>query len=272
MTSIWGSLSGNMIGTIYFLYFQVMGFVIAGFLLSKKNDITNLLAGSVLGSVLLQWMPALFAFLFGFSITAHIAAALFCGLIIAILFLFKVPHKNFHLPSIKRLCDLVRKHYIFLILCSFTFVIFVLMLDSHTLPLKEDGMHTGQCTYGDMNLHLGFITSIARQQTFPPRYSISPDAKLSYPFLCDSISSSIYLFGASLKYAYMLPMYFAFLQVMAGFYCIAYTWLKKAAKACLAWYLFFYNGGLGFVYFIDWANERAYQFKNILRNSYEPDQ
>lgn len=269
MTSIWGSFTGNIAGTIYFLSFQVFGFVIAGFLLPKKNDITYLLCGSVLGSVLLQWIPVLFAFPFRFSMTAHIAAALFCILLIALLFLFRVPHKSFRLPTAERLFSLVKKHRIFLILCSFTFVVFVLMLHSHTLLLKEDGMHTGQCTYGDMNLHLGFITSIARQQTFPPHYSISPDARLCYPFLCDSISSSIYLFGASLRYAYMLPMYFAFLQVMAGFYCIAYTWLRKTAKACLAWYLFFYNGGLGFVYFIDWAKERAYRFTNIFTGYYE---
>lgn len=67
----------------------------------------------------------------------------------------------------------------------------------------------------------------------------------------------------------MLPMYFAFLQVMTGFYCFAYTWLKKAAKASLAWFFFFYNGGLGFVYFVDWSSNRIYQFKNIFMEYYQ---
>lgn len=269
MTSIWGSFTGNVLGTIYFLYFQLIGFLMAGFLLSKKDEITRILCGSVLGMVLLQWIPALLAFIFHFSITAHILAALFCAIIAAALFFTKKTSEGFLLISVQNLKKLAKKHYIFLILCSVTFILFCMMLSSHTLQLREDGFHTGQCTYGDMNMHLGIITSIARQQTFPPYYSISPGSKLSYPFLCDSISSSIYLFGSSLRYAYMLPMYFAFLQVMTGFYCIAYTWLKKAAKACLAWYLFFYNGGLGFVYFLDWSNERAYQFKNIFTEFYE---
>lgn len=269
MASFWGTLIGNMAGTIYFLCFQLMGILITGFLLSKKDMVTRILSGSVLGSVLLQWLPAQFAFLFHFSLTAHIAAALLGGGMVVILFIIKKPQKDFFRISIPNLKSLVKKHALFLTLCSLTFILFCIMLSSHTLQFEKDGLHTGQCTYGDINMHLGIITGIARQQTFPPCYSISPENKLSYPFLCDSISSSIYLFGASLRYAYMLPMYFAILQVMTGFYVLACTWLKKAAKACLAWYFFFYNGGLGFVYFIDWSNERAYQFNNIFTAYYE---
>ena len=130
---------------------------------------------------------------------------------------------------------------------------------SFTILPKDDGLHVGQCTYGDLQMHLGIITSIANQQTFPPYYSISPWDKLCYPFLCDSISSSIYLFGASLRYAYMLPMYFAFFQVITGFYAIADVLFHDRAKSLAAWVLFFYNGGLGFVYFIDWSREGGYK-------------
>lgn len=110
-------------------------------------------------------------------------------------------------------------------------------------------MHTGQSTYGDMNMHFSFITSIANQQTFPPEYSLLPGHKLSYPFLCDSVSSSLYLMGASLRLAYVLPMLGAILQVFMGFYCLIKYWLGRSATALIAWILFFWNGGLGFVYF-----------------------
>lgn len=269
MASIWGSAVGNITGTIYFLYFQLIGILLAAILLSKKDRITRLLCGSVTGLVLLQWTPALFAFSFHFSMKAHMMAALFCGFFTAVLFLLKKPDKSLFLFSAGELKSLAGKHWIFLLLSSLTFILFCIMLASHTLQPEADGLHTGQCTYGDINLHLGIITSLARQQTFPPCYTISPDNKLSYPFLCDSISSSIYLFGASLRYAYMLPMYFAFWQVMTGFYCFAYIWLKKIGKACLAWYFFFYNGGLGFVYFLDWSSERTYQFRNIFTEYYQ---
>lgn len=269
MASIWGSFMGNLIGTLYFLFFQITGLILVCFLLRRKNAVTRLLCGSILGSVLLQWLPPLFAFIFNFSITAHILALLFCCIVIGILFILKRPHCAFSLPSVSSLKIFLKKHFVFLVLFLLTFVIFCAMLSSHTLAVREDGLHTGQCTYGDMNMHLGFITSIARQQTFPPYYSISPGDKLCYPFLCDSISSSIYLFGASLRYSFMLPMFFAIAQVMAGFYCIAYTWLQNAKKASLAWFFFFYNGGLGFVYFMDWSNERTYYFKNIFTEYYQ---
>lgn len=100
-----------------------------------------------------------------------------------------------------------------------------------------------------MNMHFSFITSIANQQTFPPEYSLLPGHKLSYPFLCDSVSSSLYLMGASLRLAYVLPMLGAILQVFMGFYCLIKYWLGRSATALIAWILFFWNGGLGFVYF-----------------------
>lgn len=136
------------------------------------------------------------------------------------------------------------------ILMAVTFAFFCYCLYTHTIVGNADGsMHTGQSTYGDMNMHFSFITSIANQQTFPPEYSLLPGHKLSYPFLCDSVSSSLYLMGASLRLAYVLPMLGAILQVFMGFYCLIKYWLGRSATALIAWILFFWNGGLGFVYF-----------------------
>lgn len=269
MNSFYGSIGGNLLGTLYFLFFQIAGIILTQYLLRNKDFVTRLLCGSVLGSVMLQWLPALFAFIFGFSFTAHMLAGILCVITIALLIAFRIPHASVPLLFSQEWKSLMKKHLPFIVLCAVTFLIFCIMLSGHTLLLKDDGFHTGQCTFGDMNMHLGFITSIAKQKTFPPFYSISPGSKLCYPFLCDSISSSIYLFGASLRYAYMLPMYFAVMQVFLGFYCIAYSWLKRAGKACLAWFFFFYNGGLGFVYFLDWSNNRTYHFKNIFTEYYQ---
>lgn len=269
MNTIWGTPLGNIIGTLYFLYFQVCGIIFAQCILAKKDFATRILCGSVLGSVLLSWTPALFAFFLDFSVAAHICAALLCGICAAVPFFLKQIMIQSIFPSPGTITNLFKKHVLFPVMLCFTFILFSVMLSSHSFPIKNGDMHTGQCTFGDMNMHLGFITSIARQQTFPPYYSISPGTKLSWPFLCDSNSSSIYLCGASLRWAYMLPMYFAAMQVMTGFYCLAFSWLKKASRAALAWYLFFYNGGLGFIYFIDWANERTYEFKNIFTEFYQ---
>lgn len=121
--------------------------------------------------------------------------------------------------------------------------------------LNSDGsLHTGQATYGDMNMHIGFITSIAKQHTFPPEYSIYPGIKLAYPFLSDSISSSLYLLGASLRAAYIIPMLVAVMQVFCGFYSFIKFWFKKGSVAFIAFILFFYDGGFGFIHFLNKVN------------------
>ena len=261
MNGFYGSAFGNILGTLYFLLFQCVGFLYIKRIFPKKGLLFHLLTGSVSGSVLLQWIPALFAFFFGFSMTAHIMALLFVVISLVLLYVFYHPATAVSSTApTKDYRQLLRRNYAFLLLAGGTFVLFCILLSTHTILPKNDGLHVGQCTYGDLQMHLGIITSIANQQTFPPYYSISPWDRLCYPFLCDSISSSIYLFGASLRYAYMLPMYFAFFQVITGFYAIADVLFHDRAKSLAAWVLFFYNGGLGFVYFIDWSREGGYKF------------
>lgn len=262
---MFGSTLGNILGTLYFLYFQLAGILLMGRLLKKEGPLTRLLLGSVAGSLLLQWLPIVFAFFVDFTILGHILALL--AALPAYLYAFG------ERDSVIRLfaeCPLqIRCHSCFFLLLAGTMVLWVSLLHTHTIPLDESGaMLAGQCTYGDMNIHLGFITSIANQGTFPPEYSLFPGARLSYPFLSDSISSSIYLMGASLRYAYILPMLVAFPQVIGGAYLLAMTLFRSRIKALLTYVLFFFNGGLGFLYFIDWAKEREFTLENIFTGWY----
>ena len=198
MNGFYGSAFGNILGTLYFLLFQCVGVLYIKRIFPKKGLLFHLLTGSVSGSVLLQWIPALFAFFFGFSMTAHIMALLFVVICLVLLYVFYHPAAAVSSTApTKDYRQLLRRNYAFLLLAGGTFVLFCILLSTHTILPKDDGLHVGQCTYGDLQMHLGIITSIANQQTFPPYYSISPWDKLCYPFLCDSISSSIYLFGAS---------------------------------------------------------------------------
>ena len=138
----------------------------------------------------------------------------------------------------------------FLVFFLFPFLaLCVYLLLTHTLREIDGALYTGQCTFGDMAMHLGFITSIAQQGIFPPEYSILPGERLCYPFLCDSVSSSLYLLGTPLRAAYMIPAFFAFAQVFCGFYLLAGSICRRRAGAHLAFILFFLNGGFGLIYF-----------------------
>ena len=277
---MYGSLLGNIAGIGYFLAYQLMGVLIALKFFRKESLGYSILMGSVLGSFALSWLPILCAGFMKFSVRAHIVALI---LFAAICFFYltgegKSEEKNKTIktgilygrslkPDVKRI---IKENPVLFVLIPL-FVLVVIVLNHHTISMVDGAMHAGQSTYGDMNMHLGFITSIARQKFFPPEYSILPGTTLAYPFLSDSISSSIYIFGASLRIAYILPMFFALLQVFFGMASIAGKLIGKGKKSAttvlLSFALFFLNGGLGIWYFIHPATKE--NFTRIFTEFYE---
>ena len=71
-----GTMSGSLIAILYFLIFQFCGLRLVNHFLHHERLVVRLLVGSVFGSVLLQWMPVLFAFVFDFTRMGHAAAAI----------------------------------------------------------------------------------------------------------------------------------------------------------------------------------------------------
>lgn len=270
---MYGSLVGNLTAIVYFLCFQICGIITADCLFNKEKKIIRLLIGSVSGSFLLMWLPVITSIFMGFNIASHfVALFLLVGIM---LFTYFMMSRKRTISFIFNRCEgemsLLRtiiKNIVFILLFIVLAVFYGLLLNNHVLVFKENSLYCGQCTYGDMNMHLGFITSIAKQGTFPPDYSIMPGERLCYPFLCDSVSSSLYIFGCSLKLAYCLPMMIAFLQVLGGFYAFAYQWLKNKAKAIVSFVLFFLNGGLGFLYFINVLGNGGHTISEIFTEFY----
>ena len=249
---------GNITAVLYYMFFVISGIIIMFRLLNsqKLSIMFKCLLGSVFGTLEFQWMPIIFAFFMDFTVEAHICA-LVIQVLVFILVILKTNREQGFINTYKKPIEWKR----FLwenpasIIIFASFVIFAYCLNTHTILLNSDGsLHTGQATYGDMNMHIGFITSIAKQHTFPPEYSIYPGIKLAYPFLSDSISSSLYLLGASLRAAYIIPMLVAVIQVFCGFYSFIKFWFKKGSVAFIAFILFFYDGGFGFIHFLNKVN------------------
>ncbi len=257
--AVYGSAVGNIIATLYFLLFQAGGALVSFSVLREKSLGQRLLVGSVFGSVMLQWLPILFAFFFDFTVTAHLLGAVLMAIICAVVFL------KFGKGKIKDLKPNFDFSISFVIIAFTAAVFFVLVLSG--LEFRNGEVYSSQATYGDMAMHLGFITSIAEQKIFPPMYSILPGNKLGYPFLSDSISSSLYVFGCHLKLAYCLPMLFAGLQVFLGAWMFLKSWLKDKAKALVAWVLYFWCGGLGFIFFLPFLGTE--NFTRIFTEFYE---
>lgn len=265
---MYGNLTGNIIAILFYIYFQLAGVACITLCFRKEKLLNRLLLGSVTGSLTLTWLPILFAFLFDFTILSHILALLVTLPVWVAVYRTRRRVKNQEITK-NTAPESIKEHTLFLSVLTVFLLFWCYLLHTHTIPVNTYvGMDAGQCTYGDMNMHLGFITSLAVQQSFPPEYSIMPGVKLSYPFLSDSISSGLYLFGASLRTAYILPMIFAMAQIFTTVYLFAETLFKSLRKSMLVLTLFFLNGGLGFFYFIDWASKRTYQFKDIFTGFY----
>ena len=232
-----------MLGILWFLFFQTVGQLLARRCFRSLDALERVLLGSVCGSLGAIWLPIPFSFVFGFGVPAHL-----CAIAAALLAVFVIVKK---LPAAPHgeLREIWNAHRSFFFLAIPFIALCVILLVSHTLREIDGALCTGQFGWGDMPMHLGFITSIAVQGTFPPEYSILPGERLCYPFLCDSVSSSLYLLGTPLRWAYMIPAFFALAQVFCGFYLLARAMLKKRAPALLAFVFFFLNGGLGMIYF-----------------------
>lgn len=252
-------MSGSILpGTLLFLAFQLCGLLAARRLFPRESGGVRLLYGSVLGSVLLQWCPIPFSFLFGFTKLSHV-----CGLALACcLEALTLVFCKAKTPVPLGTSAFLRKKFLWVVVGVTAFFCFLIW---HSFRYEHGRIFSSQATYGDMCMHLSFITSISKQGTFPPMYSLLPDCRLAYPFLSDSISSSLVLFGASLRWAYFLPMAFAGAQVFFGAYLFFLRMTQSPKKGAFAWLFFFFNGGFGFLYFL----ESKEKFQSIFTSFYQ---
>ena len=91
---------------------------------------------------------------------------------------------------------------------------------THTLRNVDGALYVGQSTYGDLCLHLGIATSL-RNAAFPPDYSLLPGALLGYPFLADSMVTTLLLFGTDLAPAFVVTGTLMMALVYLGFVLFA---------------------------------------------------
>lgn len=260
-SSMNGSIFSDIIAVLYLAAFIAAGQLLSRWVFCRSPRVVRITLGTALSLLMLMWLPALFSFGLGFTLLSQLlalAAAAATGFISAKKAV--KPLMAVREPELRPyLCCVIPA---VLLLCGLTL--------SHTLPhMPDGGLGSGQCTYGDMCMHLGIISSITRQGFFPPEYSIMAGQPMSYPFLCDSVSSTFYTLGASLRLSYILPMIPAFFSVASGVYLFFEDWFKRADKAVLAFVLFFIGGGFGFAYFMDGLRADPYNFTRIFTEFYE---
>lgn len=239
-----------IISLLFVILFAISGICISEIVFQNHRFVNRIWLGLVIGLLLLTWLPVLFAFAIGFTLTAQLLSA-------AVAFAATLPCAYI---AYRRKRDSIRKSCrIHIKIPALFLIVFIVLLGSylfytHVLFKHEDGsLWVGQVTFGDLAMHLGFISSIAEQTSFPPQYSIFPGHTLNYPFLCETSAATLYQLGASLRQAYLVTSIYALLLVVLGVYKFFEQWLKRTGRAVFATVLFFFGGGFGFIYFFDLA-------------------
>lgn len=265
-----------MLGIIIYIYFLAAGFFYADRLFKGRDIYFKIWSGGVIGNIILMVGIIPLAFIFKFSYISHILLILLAAVPYAVLY-FKggkqpmldfLPDKNTKGVSEVMSSGLSNKVFLCLIL-PITLLICILMTNHILAPYEGGGVASGQCTYGDLQMHLGFITSIAEQKNFPPEYNLLQGTNLNYPFLIDMLSSSLYLFKTPLRLAVLLPScVFSFLLVI-GFYIFAYSLTKRKSVAVLSTIFVFFNGAFGFAYFLEGAKADTTVFTRIFTEYYQ---
>ena len=249
-------------GILFLCGFLICGVVIADQLFSKKSVLTRLWLGLCAGLLLMMWLPALFAFPLGFTRLANLL-----GLSVAALAAFLLAWRGRRrLRSRAPFCGDLSPWLLLALLAPLALLSAYLQY-THVLRTVDGALHVGQSTYGDLCLHLGIATSL-RNAHFPPEYSILPGTPLGYPFLGDSMVTSMLLFGGNLALSFALTGTLMMALVYTGFILFAWELTRRKSAVALAFAFMFINGGLGFLYTFDGALKDPTMLYNVFTGFY----
>jgi len=242
-----------MIAILYLAAYIFCGVAIVRFLLPRQSVLTRLWLGASCGLLLMMWLPALMAFAVKFSVAGHLLALIpLAGLTAGAYFLRdKSRVRPWDADEIHLAIQMA------IVVLPLT-VLSAWLQYTHNVRVMDDGSWwVGQSTYGDLAMHMSFVTSL-KNAAFPPEYSLFPGMQLSYPFLMDSLSTSFYLFGWSIQAALSVPGTLMMALCYMGVMCLAREMTAGKKTVILAALLFFLNGGLGFLYDFDLAGGTEY--------------
>ena len=241
--------------------FLACGVALMDALLPGRYRLTRLWLGLCAGLIEMMWLPALFAFALRFTLAAQLLGLGTAAVLAALAqFLSRSAFRKRRWTDMPAWLPLALVVPLAL-LCG-------CLQYTHILRPGTDGaLYVGQSTYGDLCLHLGIATSL-RGASFPPTYSLLPGALLGYPFLGDSLVTSMLLGGSPLAFSFVLTGTLMMALVGLGFVILCWDLTKSRAATVIAFVLMFINGGLGFIYALDGIGRDATAFREIFTGFY----
>ncbi len=258
-------------GILLLIGFLLCGVIVMDALFASKSGLTRLWLGLCAGLMLMMWSPVPFAYLLTFNRAAQLLGLLLAFALSLGLALWKKRVRVWRCPR-----SLIREtgffgampKWLFFALVIPMTVLMAFLLWTHTLQPQNGALHVGQSTYGDLCLHLGIATG-TRNSAFPPDYTILPGALLGYPFLADTMVTSMLLFGSELASAFIITGTLMAFLVFTGYVLFVWELTHKMAAVVLSFMLMFFNGGLGFLYTLDGVAKDPTMLRNVFTGFYQ---
>lgn len=249
-------------GIALLMGFELAGLVSAERLFARFERAVRVWLGLSLGLLMMMWLPALLAFAIDFTVVAQLLGLALAALIAAALW-WRLPGTKLERPQEGS----VPMTALLGVLIPFV-ILGAWLMYSHYLKDVDGVLYSGQSTYGDMCLHLGIATGL-KNASFPPEYTILPGTTLGYPFLSDTLVTSMLLLGTGLSQAFVVSGTLMFALVGAGFFLLAWKLTGRRGATVAAFLLMFLNGGLGFLYAIDMIGIDGSAFREIFTGFYK---
>ncbi len=246
------------------------GFLITSFL-NTESIIERLVYGFVFGLGLYTWFTYLFSLFFGLGFLSILSSILLVSLIGTVIFIYR--YKLFKdlvfCESLALKNRILNKRYSYIVhfLIFTAFSIIFCRLFYRTIIWNDGDMFIGlPNNYGDLPLHLSYITSFVWGNNIPPQDPIYAGERLAYPMLADFLSAILLKLGLDFRDIVFVP---GFLLTMAFFgilYYFVYRLTKKRVAALTGCFIFFFSGGFGFYYFFQDLKSSQLGFSQFLLN------
>lgn len=162
-----------------------------------------------------------------------------------------------------------RRSFLFFALTLLFWLVVFLSIWPNMLVYEPDGLYAGWIgIFGDWAAHMSYASSLAIQDKFPPEFPILAGHVLSYPFGVDYLSALLVKFGTPLREAMLIPSFIFSLIFVVSLFKFFEIFTKNAKTASIATFLFLFNGGLGFVWFIKDLQQQGWSILHFLPREY----
>lgn len=154
---------------------------------------------------------------------------------------------------------------------AFFLILFALFFDRAMVLNGIEIFTGGSNNLGDLPYHLGAITSFLEIPSFPPDNPNFAGAKFTYPFIADLVTAMFVRLGSGVREAMLVQNVawaFSLLIILESF---VLTLANNKLASKIAPFLFFFAGGLGFIwFFIDYSAQAKgfFMFLNELPKDY----